>query len=66
MIFTLFFLSYGVVLQPAYRPPEDDLNCIYDDDYYIEYENGKYMLYIEDELLVSFRSVEEIEQLGLS
>ena len=66
MIFTLFFLSYGVVLQPAYRPPEENPSCIYDEDYYIEYENGEYLLYIEDEPFMSFRSVEEMELLGLS
>lgn len=66
MILTLFFLSYGIVLQPAYRPPEENPSCIYDKDYYIEYENGEYLLYIEDEPFMSFRSVEEMELLGLS
>lgn len=36
VIFALFFLSYGIVLQPEYKMPEVDLSFIYDTDYVIE------------------------------
>ena len=66
VVFALFFLSYGFVLQPAYKSPEVDFNYIYDEDYTIVPDNGGYILYIEDEPLMFFSSVDEIEMVGLS
>ena len=54
VVFALFFLSYGFVLQPAYKSPEVDFNYIYDEDYTIVPDNGGYILYIEDEPLMFF------------
>lgn len=54
------------VLQPAYKSPEVDFNYIYDEDYTIVPDNGGYILYIEDEPLMFFSSVDEIEMVGLS
>lgn len=65
MVFTLFFLSYGFVLQPAYRPQGLNLEYIYNADYIIKAENGGYTLYIEDEPEMIFMSLEEIDRLGL-
>ena len=55
----LFLLSYAVIVQPAYLPPEEDLTvngleAAYDvtdefdemTDQYFVYENGEYKLYI--------------------
>ena len=66
VVFALFFLSYGFVLQPAYKSPEVNFNYIYDEDYTIVPDNGGYILYIEDEPLMFFSSVDEIEMVGLS
>ena len=66
VVFALFFLSYGFVLQPAYKSPEVDFNYIYDEDYTIVPDNGGYILYIEDEPLMFFSLVDEIEMVGLS
>ena len=66
VVFALFFLSYGFVLQPAYKSLEVDFNYIYDEDYTIVPDNGGYILYIEDEPLMFFSSVDEIEMVGLS
>lgn len=66
VIFALFFLSYGIVLQPEYKMPEVDLSFIYDTDYVIEHEDGGYMLYIDNEPLIFFKSIDEIEMMGLS
>lgn len=65
MIFAMFFLSYSIVLQPAYRPPEIELSFIYDADYSIVPEDGGYMYYLDDEPLIFFQSLEEIEMMGL-
>ena len=66
VVFALFFLSYGFVLQPAYKSPEVDFNYIYDEDYTIVPDNGGYILYIEDEPLMFFSLVDEIEMVGFS
>lgn len=65
MIFAMFFLSYSIVLQPAYRLPEIELSFIYDADYSIVLEDGGYMYYLDDEPLIFFQSLEEIEMMGL-
>ena len=65
MIFALLFLSYSIVLQPAYKPPEVDLSFIHDADYVIVPEDGGYMYYLDDEPFIFFRSIEEIEMMGL-
>ena len=65
MIFALLFLSYSIVLQPEYEPPEVDLSIIYDADYVIVPEDGGYMYYLDDEPFIFFRSIEEIEMMGL-
>ena len=65
MVFTLFFLSYGFVLQPAYRPQGLNLEYICNADYVIEYENDLYTLYIDDKPEMVFMSLEEINRLGL-
>lgn len=65
MIFALLFLSYSIVLQPEYRPPEVDLSIIHDADYVIVPEDGGYMYYLDDEPFIFFRSIEEIEMMGL-
>ena len=65
MIFALLFLSYSIVLQPEYKPPEVDLSIIYDADYVIVPEDGGYMYYLDDEPFIFFQSIEEIEMMGL-
>lgn len=65
MIFALLFLSYSIVLQPEYRPPEVDLSFIHDADYVIVPEDGGYMYYLDDEPFIFFQSIEEIEMMGL-
>ena len=65
MIFALLFLSYSIVLQPEYEPPEVDLSIIYDADYVIVPEDGGYMYYLDDEPFIFFQSIEEIEMMGL-
>ena len=65
MIFALLFLSYSIVLQPAYKPPEVDLSFIHDADYVIVPEDGGYMYYLDDEPFIFFQSIEEIEMMGL-
>ena len=67
MVFTLFFLSYGFVLQPAYRPQGLNLEYICNADYVIEYKDDDdlYTLYIEDKPEMVFMSLEEINRLGL-
>lgn len=65
VVFALFFLSYGFVLQPAYRPQGLNLEYICNADYVIEYENDLYTLYIDDKPEMVFMSLEEINRLGL-
>ena len=65
MIFALLFLSYSIVLQPEYKPPEVDLSFIHDADYVIVPEDGGYMYYLDDEPFIFFQSIEEIEMMGL-
>lgn len=65
VVFALFFLSYGFVLQPAYRPQGLNLEHIYNADYIIKPENDGYTLYIDDEPEMIFMSLEEINRLGL-
>ena len=65
VVFALFSLSYGFVLQPEYKPPELNLEHIYNTDYVIEYEDDSYTLYIDDEPEMIFMSLEEIDRLGL-
>lgn len=63
----LFISSYFVILQPAYKPDVDiNLQNINNYDYFINYENNKYILYIDKEPIITFNSKEEIYKLGLT
>ncbi|OUQ54006.1 hypothetical protein B5E58_13150, partial [Tyzzerella sp. An114] len=59
--------SYFIILQPAYKPAVDiTLQNINNYDYFINYENNKYILYIDKEPIITFNSKEEIYKLGLT
>ena len=63
----LFISSYFIILQPAYKPAVDiTLQNINNYDYSINYENNKYILYIDKEPIITFNSKEEIYKLGLT
>lgn len=59
-----FFYSYSFVIQPGYAPPAVNLSDFTQQEYDIRYQNGKYFVYVGDEVLVEYETKEAMEKSG--
>lgn len=59
-----FFYSYSFVIQPGYAPPAVNLSDFTQQEYDIRYQNGKYFVYVGDEVIAEFKTKEAMEDVG--
>lgn len=64
LVLGVFVLSYSIVIQPGYAPPTVDFNDVWNQEYNIKYEDGKYVVYVENEIFVTFTTKEAMQKAG--
>lgn len=64
LVLGVFVLSYSIVIQPGYAPPSVNFNNVLDQQYDIRFEDGKYVVYIENTPLIAFDTKEALQKAG--
>lgn len=64
LVLGVFVLSYSIVIQPGYAPPSVNIDDVLNEQYDIRYEDGKYVVYIEDDVFATFTTEEAMQKAG--